>query len=222
MYISKQLTLARRIGLPALLLTLFLVTPCKFLLAQRLIPDLEPLAIDWLSFRAEPNGSGVVLNWSTTTDGQPVPFFIERSTDGEAWSTIGSVPALAAKLTQMYGFLDSLPLNGTSYYRLVRWLQPDSPQVSPVLSVHFSQPLAYLVRPNPVQGTLHLSVLSPASQRLELRLFSRDGKVVKGQEWSLSATQTDLQLDVSGLSSGLYFLEIVDNKGAHPQKVLIL
>jgi hypothetical protein len=224
MILSKQFNRVLRGYLPALLLTFLLgLSPGKALFAQRLIPDeITPLPIDWLSFRAVPEAPMVQLNWTTTSDGQPVPFYVERSADGQQWSTIGSVPALGSKLSQVYVFQDSLPLNGTSYYRLLRWLQPDSPQVSPVESVHFEQPLTYLVNPNPVQGTLHLSLLSPSSRHLALRLFTRDGKAVKGQEWSLTATQTTLQWDVQGLPSGLYFLEIVDDRGTHPQKVLVL
>jgi hypothetical protein len=98
----------------------------------------------------------------------------------------------------------------------------DTPQTSSVEAVHFSQPLAYMVRPNPVQGQLHLSVLSPSKQHLQLMLMSSDGKAIRSEEWSLSPTQQDLQMDVQGVPSGIYFLNIVDEKGSHPQKVLLL
>ena len=223
MILSKQLTPVLRGYLPALFLTFLLaLSPCAGLFAQRVVPFEIIMPIDWLSFRVMPDGPRVDLQWSTTSDGQPLPFYVERSVDGQNWATIGSVPSLGTKLSQFYAFQDSLPLNGTTYYRLLRWSQRDTPQVSPVESVHFTQPQTYVVNPNPVQGTLHLSLLSPTSQHLALRLFTRDGKQVKGQEWSVTTTQTTLQWDVAGLPSGLYFLEIVDSRGVHPQKVLIL
>ena len=183
---------------------------------------IHPLPVDWLSFRALPDGTVVDLDWTTTTDGALLPFYIQRSTDGQTWSDIGSVPALADKFAQVYAFRDSLPLNGISYYRIQRPLSVDTAQVSPVQPVHFSRPDVYRVNPNPVQGTLHLSLLSPSGGRLELKLFTNGGQQVRGQSWSVTPTETDLRLDVGGLGAGLYFLEIVDSRGVHPQKVLIL
>jgi hypothetical protein len=171
------------------------------------------------------SGPVVEINWSTTTDGAPAIFAVERSADGQNWSPIGSVPSRADKLSQVYAFQDSLPLGGTNYYRLERMLPGipnDTPQASPVEAVHFNQPLAYMVRPNPVQGQLHLSVLTPSNHHLQLLLVSPDGKAVRSEEWSLSPTQQDLQMDVQGVPSGIYFLNIVDEKGSHPQKVLLL
>ncbi|HTJ11089.1 MAG TPA: T9SS type A sorting domain-containing protein [Dinghuibacter sp.] len=199
-----------------------LMLPGMGLFAQiRVTPFEIPLPIDWLSFKAIPDGPVVDLNWSTSSDGQPIPFEVERSRDGQTWSTIGSVPGLADKFAQIYAFRDSLPLNGVSYYRLSRQLSSDTAQLSPVQTVEFTSASAYRLYPNPVQGNIHLALLSPSTGPLELRLFSPEGKMVKQQSWSLSSTDEQISLAVDGLSPGLYFLEILDSRGIHPQKVLI-
>ena len=167
-----------------------------------------------------PDGSKVDIQWSTTSDGQPLLFMWRGPSSGQNWATIGTVPSLGTKLSEFYAFQDSLPLNGTTYYRLHRcgWSQPDTPQVSPVESAHFTQPQTYLVNPNPVEGATSPVPAVSTSQHLALRLFTRDRKEVKEQEWSVTTTQASLQWNVEGLPSGLYFLEIVDDRGAHPQK----
>lgn len=210
--------------LPKMFATLCLLAlPSVTVFAQiRVTPFEVPLPIDWLSFKAVPDGQIVDLNWSTTSDGESIPFVVERSRDGQTWSAIGSVSALADKFAQVYFYKDSLPLNGVSYYRLLRQLSGDTAQLSPVQTVDFAGSSAYRLYPNPVQGAIHLSLLSPSNGPLELRLFSPDGKMVKQQTWSLSSTDQELDLGVGGLGAGLYFLEILDSRGAHPQKVLIL
>lgn len=200
-----------------------LALPCVAVYAQiRVTPFEIPLPIDWLSFKVIPDGPVVDLNWSTTSDGESIPFVVERSRDGQTWTSIGSVPAMADKFAQVYSYKDSLPLNGVSYYRLLRQLNADTAQLSPVETADFAGSSAYRLYPNPVQGAIHLSLLSPPNGPLELRLFSPEGKMVKQQSWSLSSTDQELNLGVDGLGAGLYFLEILDSRGAHPQKVLIL
>ena len=183
-----------------------------------------PLPIDWLSFRANPAGSTVQLDWTTSSDGMAATFYVQRSTDGQTWTNVGSVPGLASKLAQVYFYQDSLPLNGTSYYRLARVVASpnDTPQVSWVQAVTFDQPLTYLVHPNPVRGQLHLSLLTPSSQHVELLLLSVDGRPLKTETWSVSTTQQELDMDLGGVPSGLYFLDIVDDRGSHPQKIAVL
>lgn len=188
----------------------------------RVEPMNVPLAITWLTFKAEASGPLVDLNWSIGTDGLPGSFSIERSTDGQTWSVIGSVPTIPGKLAQLYAYQDSLPLNGVSYYRLEHMAAGDTPQVSVVEPVTVTQSMWYLVHPNPVRGQVHLSLLAPKNHHLSLLLLTPEGTALKREEWSLTSAEQSVDMDISGVPTGLYFLDIVDERGSHPQKIAIL
>ena len=223
MFCHKLFHQVRRVGIPILSLSLLLCSRAEAQVSEDAItPLVTPLPIDWLGFRAYSDGSVVDLNWTTSSDGMSATFYVQRSTDGQAWSTIGSLPTLAGKMAQFYVYQDSLPLNGTSYYRIERVIPRDTAQISGIRAVSFDQPLAYLVHPNPARGQLHLSLLAPSSQHLTLLLIGLDGRPLKREAWSLSTTEQELDMDLEGVPSGLYVLDIVDDRGSHPQKIEVL
>jgi hypothetical protein len=122
----------------------------------------------------------------------------------------------------LYAYQDSLPLNGVSYYRLEHMAAGDTPQVSVVEPVTVTQSMWYLVHPNPVRGQVHLSLLAPKNHHLSLLLLTPEGTALKREEWSLTSAEQSVDMDISGVPTGLYFLDIVDERGSHPQKIAIL
>jgi hypothetical protein len=185
-------------------------------------PDYNPLPIDWLGFHVSGSPTGVLLNWSTTTDGMTATFAIQRSSDGRNWDSIGAVAALPGKMEQLYAYTDILPLNGSNYYRLLRETGIDTPQYSPVEAINCVEQKAYLVNPNPVRNTLNLSLLSPKDHTVEILLLSTDGKTLRQEQVSATTGLQKLEIDVNGITPGIYLLDVVDENGPHPQKVAIL
>lgn len=63
------------------------------------------------------------------------------------------------------------------------------------------------VYPNPASDWLTVQFTSPSSQTLQCNIFGPDGKVVVSD---VTASPTGVQIDVSALSSGLYYLQLND------------
>jgi hypothetical protein len=63
--------------------------------------------------------------------------------------------------------------------------------------------------PNPANSVVHISVEVPAAKPLFIQLYNHLGQPVK----SLRSSRTGTTMDLSGLSSGLYYMEIKDAHG---------
>src|SRR5690606_23476992 len=75
------------------------------------------LPIDLVSFTGKKlSNSAAQLNWSITASSTPDRFEVLRSTDGNNFSTIGTVSAV--DLQTNYSFTDNALPVGTIYYRL--------------------------------------------------------------------------------------------------------
>ncbi len=82
-----------------------------FYITDRLTPKFD------LSLTAVPlNNVQIHVNWTTASEENTERFELQRSADGQNWTTMKSV--LAAKIPSSYSFDDNAPLSGINYYRL--------------------------------------------------------------------------------------------------------
>jgi hypothetical protein len=78
-----------------------------------------PLPVTWLDFSANCERGNIAIKWSTATEQNSDYFLLERSTDGNNFSSIGTVPAAKNSSTvKNYSFTDTDPLSGTAFYRI--------------------------------------------------------------------------------------------------------
>lgn len=168
----------------------------------------SPLPVEWLSFSAETQGAVVSLKWSTATETNCDRYLVERSADGTAFETIGSVMGSGTSSdVHSYSFVDRYPLNGLSYYRL-RQVDFDGRS-------GFSDPVAVTLN-NRGKGLLYPV---PASTQLTwkpeqstggtpavFRVYSALGSLVE----IVQGTPGDLgySLDISHLPAGTYLMRI--------------
>ena len=79
----------------------------------------ENLPVTLKNFDAQPEGSLVNLNWSTTEETNSDYFDIEHSVNAKKWSSVGKVTAIGeSKSLKNYQFKHSQAVSGTNYYRL--------------------------------------------------------------------------------------------------------
>jgi hypothetical protein len=68
----------------------------------------------------------------------------------------------------------------------------------------------YALMPNPASDRVQIQI--PADRTLQsVRIFSLDGKLIATQ---MDRSEGNLQLDVSALQSGIYFLELEESTGS--------
>ncbi|WP_447642909.1 MULTISPECIES: BspA family leucine-rich repeat surface protein [Chitinophagaceae] len=152
---------------------------------------------------------GVQLDWTTGSEINNKGFGIQRSIDGQSFSTLSFVKSKGANGTGSgadYTYTDNTVVNGTYYYRLLQTDMDGKTTQSGVIRIYISGNGAQklTVSPNPANSATTVSGLQVGSP---VQVFSMDGCVVK----SLTATSTTQQLDLSGLAAGMYIVKAMVN-----------
>ena len=124
------------------------------------------LPVELLLFDAQAQANAVALEWVTANESNSSRFIVERSSDGEAWSELSTMPAAGTSNSpRVYKMEDWTPIVGNAYYRL-RMLDLDGSEVlSQVRSVRFNP--SARVAPNPATGPFAVTGVG-ADQRVQL------------------------------------------------------
>jgi hypothetical protein len=113
-----------------------------------------PLPVELTRFRAVavPENS-VLVEWSTATEIDNSHFVVERSVDARTFESVGRVEAQPGNLTRRdYSLLDTAPLPGTSYYRLVQHDLDGRFQTYRPVAVSRAESAQVSISPNPTDG----------------------------------------------------------------------
>ena len=169
------------------------------------------LPVSLLEFTGNRKDNDAVLNWKTTNEQNTSHFEIERSIDGRTFSKVGTVAAANTTGINRYGFTDK---NFTAlavpvvYYRLKQVDNDGRYTYSRTIPLYIDDKNIVLFYPNPVKNEASLSIIVDKPQQLYCRIIDNSGRVMKQQQWELSAGSNSLSVDVTGLAKGMYYLEL--------------
>ncbi len=170
-----------------------------------------PVTLQRFDVRKDANAA--VLNWNTASEQDNKGFLVYRSNGNDSFLKIGEVAAGNGN----YSFYDRKPLNGDNYYRLVQVDMDGTETIleTKVLSFLLGDALV-TVYPNPTSGMA--TARFKAGVYSSAKLFDSNGKVLKTATFKNTATQ--VQLDLSGLAKGLYFMELDGKTGKEVLKLV--
>ncbi len=162
--------------------------------------------VDWLSFRAEAQATGVYLTWEVASETDNDYFRVERSPDGSQWSDIGEVAGNGT--TQAYArfaYTDTTPGGGTNFYQLVQVDFDGTEHRSTVVRAGRTALTALQIFPNPFADQLTVRAPAAPVPGEQPRLYD-----VRGSEVTGALTQwvegPEARLDTSTLPAGVYLL----------------
>jgi len=167
------------------------------------------LPVELSSFSGKNRGNENRLFWTTLTENNLDYYSIERSKDGRNFEAIGKVrPASANSLEPMnYDFTDASPLAGINYYRLkIMDLDLKFEYTKIILLLVEDKDSPFVLFPNPTSDQLELKGLT-ADDEVTIRLMDASGRSIRSEQLSGNS-----QIDVSDLSNGTYFIEIVSEE----------
>ena len=82
-------------------------------------PNNSPLPVELLSFNGTCNEGMVNLAWQTASEFNSSHFDVEKSTDGETWRVMATIPSAGTSNELLtYQAMDNSGTNGSNYYRL--------------------------------------------------------------------------------------------------------
>ncbi len=168
-------------------------------------PD-NALPVNLISFEGRYTESAEIsLNWSTSREENNDYFEVEKSLDGKQFTSIGRVPGKGfSETVSNYYFADQNPVSGLNYYRLKQFDKGGEFNYSNIISVKVSTRENLTLYPNPTGDRVYLKT-NGTDRVSKWKVYSMAGNILK------EGVENDL--DVSSLSSGLYFIEVATTKG---------
>ncbi len=166
------------------------------------------LPISILSFTATPQNNTILTQWHTTNEVNVSHINVQRSIDGNSFTTIGSV---GAKGGGDYSFVDAnLPTAITKlYYRLESVDKDGSKQYSKVVTVNLNTTLHTLtIFPNPVKATLSAQVTTTTTEKVVVQITDMQGKLLQQQLTQLQVGNNTININAGNLTNGTYVLLI--------------
>jgi len=165
------------------------------------------LPVELLDFTAKLDGDRAVLNWTTASERNTDHFTIEKSTDGILFTTLSQKPAAGNSTNELhYLSFDEFLSNGINYYRLKTVDIDGSFAYSNTASLNYKNSEAVVnIYPNPAKSVIHVEVESLLEGKTQVEIVNAFGIVLVNE----SMNSTHVQLAVSSLSNGVYFVRVV-------------
>ncbi len=178
------------------------------------------LPITLQSFTAQKQNEVSVLNWTTANEENAAQFDIERSVNGQNFSTIATVMAGGNSNTlHTYHFTDLKPETGLNYYRLKMLDQDGHFEYSKIILLDFDavRPVISL-SPNPGQNLVHLYT---GQKTGNIMIFNSLGDLVKLIP-STGSKDGNYDIDTQDLPDGIYQVVAIFDNGQRANTEMVL
>ena len=179
--------------------------------------DLDAVPVELTSFTATAVNGDVTLNWTTATETNNKGFQVESKIEGDKsseWKAIGFVEGHSTTSeSQSYSYNDKNLSKGNYSYRLKQIDFNGAFEYSDIINVEVNTIPEELSLeqnyPNPFNPTTRINFNLPTDSRVTLNVYDILGQKVSSLiNTDLTAGKHNVNLDASGLNSGIYFYRI--------------
>lgn len=162
------------------------------------------LPVSLLNFTAQKNTSSVILNWETASEQTNSHFEILRAADDLNFEFLEKIKGNGTTNNKTaYSFIDSSPLQGTSYYKLLQVDQNGTTHELGIKTISFAiQQERIKVWPNPF--TNQLNITSDKKFKSHLQIVDLNGKLIDTFDGNLSK---QLSIKTHSYEPGIYLLK---------------
>lgn len=169
------------------------------------------------------NDKSVTLNWNTQMEVNSSRFEVERSADGENWTSIGTVQAKGNSAIQSdYSFIDASPLTGTNMYRLRMIDLDNSYGYTDVKTVRTSSVVNSIsFYPNPARDYVNVSLGTVGNAQVTIRLINMAGQVMQ-EKRAASGSGVVVSFAVANYTPGIYILSVIDASGMRESRQILI
>lgn len=164
------------------------------------------LPVTYASFSAKSFVNTIKLDWATTNEVNNSHFEIERTNDGENWTTIGTVEGNGNTFSVTnYEFVDNTPAQGANIYRLKQVDWNGEFVYSVTKTVVWGGEIVknnVQVYPNPSANVIHITGVDNPT----VTIYNMAGSVM------IQSSNTN-SLDLQELVKGVYFIHVQNPAG---------
>ncbi|WP_165903806.1 T9SS type A sorting domain-containing protein [Hymenobacter gummosus] len=176
-----------------------------------------PLPVELISLTAKLNNGRVLVDWATAQEKNNRGFEVQRSTDGENFTTLGFRAGKGnTTVAQRYSFEDGRPVVGTAYYRLKQIDLDGKVVYSTMAAVNNTGKgeVAVTVYPNPAVDKLNVHISNGDTDAAVVVTDLMGRTVLSGK------LSSDGAFDVSNLKAGNYIVTVTSASGKTNHKIV--
>lgn len=191
-----------------------------------------PLPVELSTFIASTNQSVVNLKWQTKTEVNNYGFEVERKIGngklGEgSWVKIGFVPGNGnSNSPNNYSLTDKNPVGGSRFIYRLKQIDSDGKfEYSQEVEVELAPQVFNLYQnyPNPFNPSTTIRFALPVATKLNIVLYNSLGESLRTiAEGFFDSGYHSVEIDLSGLPSGVYIYRFNSDKYANNKKLLLL
>lgn len=178
------------------------------------------LPVTLVYFKGTHVGNENVLSWQTATESNNKGFQVQYSFDGNDFRDMDFVDSKAtngsSSSTLNYQYTDSKSLGENVYYRLVQVDKDGHTSYSNIVLIKGDKAKSLrlsAIYPNPARNYLNLIVSSPVNNQINVMITDITGKTVKKQAFSIVDGGNNLDMNITKLPAGSYFVKAICNNG---------
>ena len=178
-----------------------------------------------ITFKAAAFGDAAKLQWTVEDQINVERYIIERSSNNISYTAIGSVDARGnanERIDYQFTDINAAAFASTVYYRIKIADKDGSAKYTNVVPVSFENyTRAFVsVKPNPVVNNATVLVTSITEEMAQLRITDNTGRIVFSKNIRLLKGRNSLELNVSSLPAGLYYVDVT-GKNIHQKTKLV-
>jgi hypothetical protein len=190
-------------------------------------PLVSVLPVELIAFDHQCQGDQLALHWSTAAELNNGSFTIERSRDGIAYQAVAEIAGAGdAEAVRDYHWTDPSPATERAYYRLSQTdINGQTQQLNTIAASPCRQdPAADLqALGSPAEGSLLLQYTrrEAGDEDVQLSLLDPLGHVARARQQHASTGNNVFFVDVAGLASGVYVVQLRTATRALYRKVVL-
>jgi len=180
------------------------------------------LPVNFISISANRNSNGVVINWKVAAEQNMLRYEIERSSDGQNFSKVGTV---LADGSSSYNWPDVSAMQQISFYRVKSIDIPGIIKYTGIVKLSSgNEPSMIRVWPNVVESNeLNLQFKNQSKGRYDIRLLDAAGRIIFAAFAEHSGGNSIETIELSSsITRGFYQLVVIaPDKTVNVQKLFI-
>jgi len=182
-----------------------------------LVDNSVVLPVSLLTFNAALAGNTVVLNWQTAQEINNTGFYVEKSSDGVSFNTLGFV---ASNMSGRYSYSDFGALTAANYYRLKQQDIDGKFTYSKIVLVETPAGIQQLVNVSvPTGNFLTATFKNKVKGPLTATWYSIDGRVLASSKLGGNTNSVRVGLPPA-MASGVYVLLLTADGTSYSTKVV--
>ncbi len=176
------------------------------------------LPVTLLDFYGRNSDKGITLSWSTETELNTKYFTVEKSFDQVLFNPVVNVSAAGnSSGKKNYQYVDNGFLKAINYYRLKNVDLDGVYTYSKTIAVTAPMDNSILIFPNPVKDELFIRLQDALA---ETKISIIDSKGISVKELKLKAGTTNISINISDLSPGIYSIVFYAGKAKNTQQFI--